>query len=216
MTKPRYEAILFDKDGTIFDSESSNKHAWMTTTKAYGIDFSDAEYQQFVGIPTHKCFAIAKIMFPTDFPWDDFFAALRSKILSAYETGVPFKPGFERFFSHIKTLNIPIGLVTSAERQGTELSFASSGYLPDFNVVVTLNDVKKPKPSPEPYLQACKTLGIAPERTLVFEDSNVGLRSAINAGCKTIAIPDLDVIDSLIKNQCYAVLKDFEQAYDLL
>jgi beta-phosphoglucomutase-like phosphatase (HAD superfamily) len=51
---------------------------------------------------------------------------------------------------------------------------------------------------------------------LVFEDSNVGLASAINAGCMAVAIPDLIAIDEVIKNQCFAVLDNFEQAYQLL
>jgi beta-phosphoglucomutase-like phosphatase (HAD superfamily) len=111
---------------------------------------------------------------------------------------------------------MPIGLVTSAQLEGTKLSFQQSGYLSDFTTVVTVDDVKAPKPAAEPYLLACQRLGVAPEHVLVFEDSNVGLASAINAGCKTVAIPDLVVIDEVIKNQCYAVLNTFEQAYDLL
>lgn len=216
MSKFQYDAILFDKDGTIFDSESSNKRAWMATTTAYDIDFTDDEYQQFVGMPTQDCFAIAKRMFPKHFPWDAFFESLRVKIQREYEAGVPFKQGFEAFFRHVKTLDIAIGLVTSAQRRGTELSFKHCTYLSDFDAVVTVDDVHKPKPSSEPYLLACATLGVAPEKTLVFEDSNIGLKAAIAAGCKTVAIPDFPDIDSVIKNECFAVLQNFDQAFDLL
>jgi beta-phosphoglucomutase-like phosphatase (HAD superfamily) len=180
------------------------------------LDFTDTHYQQFVGVPTKDCFEIARAIFPADFVWDNFFETLRANMLKNFADGVPFKLGFEGFFAHIKTLAIPIGLVTSAQLHGTELSFKKSGYLSDFDTVVTVEDVEAPKPAPEPYLLACKHLQVEPSHTLVFEDSNVGLASAINAGCMAVAIPDLIAIDEVIKNQCFAVLDNFEQAYQLL
>jgi HAD superfamily hydrolase (TIGR01509 family) len=141
---------------------------------------------------------------------------LHANLFNIYQHGVPFKPGFEAFFKHVKTLNIPIGLVTSAERKGTEFSFERSGYLKDFDVVITLDEVTHPKPASEPYLLACASLGVRPKHTLVFEDSNIGLTAAINAGCQTVAIADLIAIDEVIKKQCFAVLDDLTQAYHLL
>ncbi|MFC4700003.1 HAD family hydrolase [Glaciecola siphonariae] len=215
MSKIRIDAILFDKDGTIINSEFANKTAWMTSMTEHGVDFSEADYQTFVGVPTQKCFDMARDMLPKDFDWEAFFSTLRTNIRKHYDAGVPFKPGFEDFFAHIKTLKLPIGLVTSAERKGTELSFKRSGYLTDFNTIVTIEDVDDPKPAPAPYLLACRKLNVAPEHTLVFEDSSVGLQSAISAGCITVAIPDLVDLDVLIKNQCYRVLTSFSDAYEL-
>nr|WP_136251329.1 HAD family phosphatase [Ningiella ruwaisensis] len=216
MSKTRIDAILFDKDGTIFDSEQANKTAWMTTTKEFGIDFSESHYQQFVGVPTQDCFAMAKTMFDSDFPWDEFFVSLRKRMLRQFEQGIAFKTGFESFFSHIKTEQYPLALVTSANRFGTELTFKQSGYLSDFQAVVTVDDVKQPKPHPEPYLLACSILEVEPSHTIVFEDSNVGLLAALDAGCKVIGIEDLVPIEPAIKSRCFATVENFQQAKSLL
>ncbi|MBT1450756.1 HAD family phosphatase [Glaciecola sp. XM2] len=211
----QFDAILFDKDGTIFDSEHSNKSAWLASTKAFGIEYNDADYQRFVGLPTQACFDMAKREFPADFPWSAFLDDLRERLRTNFANGVPFKKGFEAFFAHAKTLNIPLGLVTSAQRTGTELSFQHSGYLNDFSVIVTVDDVSEAKPSPEAYLLACSKLQVDPAKTLVFEDSSVGVQAAVAAKCVTVAIPDFTAIDPALVAQCHASLANFEQAYRL-
>ena len=83
-----------------------------------------------------------------------------------------------------------------------------------FDIVVTVEDVRHPKPAPDAYLLACERLNVSPNNVLVFEDSNLGIQAALAAGCMTIAIPDMLEIDASLKQECFAELTCFESVAD--
>ena len=70
---------------------------------------------------------------------------------------------------------------------------AQAGLAGDFQHLITLDDVTRAKPAPDPYLLAAKWLGVAPARCLVFEDSEVGAEAAHSAGMRVVQVPDLVV-----------------------
>jgi HAD superfamily hydrolase (TIGR01509 family) len=216
MSFSSFDAILFDKDGTIFDSEQVCCDAWIKAAKLFDVDFTTAMFKKFIGLPTPDCFKMAHQDFGAEFPMDQFIVEVHHFISEQHRIGLPIKKGFDRFFRHLLANNIPCGLVTSAEHDSAIESFRQTDYLEKFKVFVTIKDVHSPKPAPECYLLACEKMGVKPERVLVFEDSNAGIEASIEAGCQTIAIPDMLSIEPRLLNRCYQVLSSFDDAYDVL
>lgn len=204
-----FSAILFDKDGTILDSENISADAWVFGASQQGQHFSREDFIEFVGIPTDDCYRIIKQKFGHGFDIQRFISDTRAYIDTEKIKGLPVKTGFSEFFDTVYQLNIPLGLVTSAGKKSTISSMQHLNILEKFQVIITVDDVTKPKPAPEPYIKACQLINVSPENTLVFEDSVVGLKASIRAGCKTIAIPDMMIIDKRLEIECYAVLPNF-------
>ncbi|NTU57565.1 MAG: HAD family phosphatase [Chlorobiaceae bacterium] len=93
---------------------------------------------------------------------------------------------------------VRLGIVTGSPRDKLELMHGDNGLLDRFEVIVTDDEVKNPKPHPEPYLQALGSLGIEPEECLAVEDSRRGLDSAHAAGIACIVVPN-----ALTRGQCF-------------
>mgnify|MGYP006173015307 CR=1 FL=1 len=83
------------------------------------------------------------------------------------------------------------GTVTSTGREGAHHKLGLAGIAHHFRTVVTFDDVRHPKPAPEPYLLAARLLGVSPARCLVFEDSEAGAEAAHRAGCVVVQVPDV-------------------------
>ncbi|KMT64263.1 HAD family hydrolase [Catenovulum maritimum] len=210
------KAVLFDKDGTIFDSEKMYCDSWVESAKAFNQHFTAKMYDDFVGVRAVECYARAHKMFGEDFPMEEFIAHNRAYIDHQKSLGLPQKPGFSDFFSQLKQLNMPIGLVTSSVHDAAVLSFTKTDYMDEFKVFITGDLVTQAKPAPDCYLMACEQLKLNPENVLVFEDSSAGVAAATSAGCQTVAIPDYLPVDKQLLGKCIHVLESFEQAHFLI
>ncbi|WP_143873633.1 HAD family hydrolase [Catenovulum sediminis] len=212
MNTPRIQAILFDKDGTIFDSEKIYCESWIESAKAFNVPFSAKDYDKYVGIRANECYRLAQKEFGTDFPLDDFMRHNRAFIDEQKRRGIPVKPGFISFFDKARQTGVPLGLVTSSARDAAILSFTGTDFLRHFEVFVTGDDVENAKPSPECYFLAAQRLNISPDNILVFEDSNAGVQAALEAGCNVIAIPDYLEINKKLQKKCWHLLDSFNEA----
>ncbi|MDT0596119.1 HAD family hydrolase [Glaciecola petra] len=210
------DAILFDKDGTIFDSERVCCDAWEQSANEFGYEFDREYFLNFVGLSAPESQKLVYAYFGADFPIQDFLQRARTLIHTEKAKGLPIKKGFDAFFTLAKTLNIPMAVVTSSNTESAEKSFAKTDYWQSLAFVITSDDVDHPKPNPQPYLRACKRIGAKPQHTLVFEDSNIGITAALAAACQTIAIPDLLPIQSKLAEQCLAVVESFDDAQKFL
>lgn len=210
------KAVLFDKDGTIFDSEKIYCESWVHSAKAFNVHFTAQMYDQFVGVRATECYQRAQAMFGDDFPMDEFIRHNRDYIDQQKRAGVPLKPGFKSFFDRLLLTNVPIALVTSSARDAAILSFSRTEYLNHFDAFITGDQVEHAKPAPDCYLLACEQLNVKPENCLVFEDSTAGVTAAVAAGCQTVAIPDYLPLPADLLNQCAYVFDSFEDAHFLL
>jgi HAD superfamily hydrolase (TIGR01509 family) len=212
----QFDAILFDKDGTIFDSEQVCCDAWMATAKVFDVHFTTDMFKRFIGIPTDLCNQIAHQEFGLTFPMDDFILETRRYISAKKRQGLPIKKGFDRFFNYILENKVPVGVVTSSAYDSAVESFQQTAYLQALDVMITFDDVANPKPAPDCYLLACKQLSVSPKRVLVFEDSNAGIKASLAAGCHTIAIPDIVELEPALLADCLHTLTSFDEIYGIL
>ena len=205
-----FDAILFDMDGTIFDSETVHREAWKITANQFGQVFTNEMYLQFIGITTPDCMKLAVKMFNNEFELQEFSTCYFDNLKILMQHGVPIKTGFSAYFNLIKKLNKSLGIVTSSTITGVQSNFLHCDFYSKFKVVVTRDDVNQFKPNPEPYLLACERLAVNPQRAIVFEDSNTGATAALDAGCYTIGIPDLVPFNRETANNLHLAIDSFE------
>jgi len=104
------------------------------------------------------------------------------------EDGVPFRPGARQMLRALRDAGIPTALVTMSMRRMAE-SVVELIDFDAFDVIIAGDDATRPKPYPDPYLQACEALGVEPHSTVAFEDSPNGIRSAVASGAAVVGIP---------------------------
>lgn len=181
------EAVLFDLDGTLIDTESVAYKAGYGAFAELGLAVDDAFMHQLVGVdqPTSRAF-IQRVYPDLDIAeltrlWDARFAA-------AIAQDLPLKHGVQDVLTQALR---PMAVVTSSGRAAAQHKLRLAQIDHHFHHVVTVNDVQRPKPAPEAYLLAAQKLGVLPTRCLAFEDSETGAEAAYRAGCIVVQVPDI-------------------------
>lgn len=114
---------------------------------------------------------------------------LLHRMVELYGTAVPLRPGARELLEALRGAAIPAALVSSSYRVLVDAVLDSLGPC-RFATSVAGDEVGRGKPDPEPYLAACRALGVLPAACVVLEDSEAGLRSGEAAGCAVVGIPD--------------------------
>lgn len=203
MSLPRCpQAVVFDLDGTLIDSEALVKEAHFAACNALGVTMTDAQFLSLVGMHREANDAQLRVFYGADFPLERFIEQTRAFV---GQRVAPLKPGALELMDALEALRAPFGLATSSRRPWVERHFAAHGLTPRFATVITRADVVNGKPDPEPYLKAAAALGHAPRDVLAIEDSHPGVRSAHGAGCMTIMAPDLLAPDDEMRAKALVV-----------
>jgi HAD superfamily hydrolase (TIGR01509 family) len=183
-----YDAILFDLDGTLIDTEHLSLTAGLAAFAAGGHAVDRSLLLALVGLDEPTGDALIRQAFP-----DADLSGIRQEwdrgVRHAAAGGLPLKPGATDLL--LRIAGYKRAVVTSSGRDSARRKMALAGLSAQFDHVVTLDDVTCAKPHPEPYLLAAARLGVAAARCLVFEDSETGARSAHAAGCVVVQVPDM-------------------------
>lgn len=182
-----YDAVFFDLDGTLIDTESIALATGLAAFAAHGHAVDEAFMHALVGKDEPTAALIIRAALPgadldaVNRHWREGFAA-------GVDAGLTLKAGAEELLARTAR---PMAIVTSTSRAGAHRKLAIAGIAPSFAHVVTLDDVRAPKPAPDPYLLAAGLFGLDPARCLVFEDSETGAEAAHRAGCVVVQVPDV-------------------------
>ncbi len=180
-------AALFDLDGTLVDSERTWLDAVRDTIEAAGVH-ADAELlASFEGESVHAASVRLSAVCRLREEPDAVAEALETRTLRTLEQQLNWQPGAHAALDSLRTAGIPLALVTSSSRRWFE-AVARRLDLSMFDHVVTASDLELTKPHPAPYLRAAQLLGVAPERCIVFEDSQIGTSAAVAAGCHVVLV----------------------------
>lgn len=187
-----FDAIFFDLDGTLVDTESIALVTGLRAFESVGHPVDEAFMHALVGKAEPQAAALIRAALPA-IDLTAFHAAWREGFDGMMAAdGLPLKSGASEL---LDLLDHPLGLVTSTGRQGAHHKLGLAGLAHHFRTVVTFDDVRSPKPAPEPYLLAAERLGVDPARCLVFEDSDIGAEAAHLAGCTVVQVPDVAPTD---------------------
>ncbi len=188
MNEPRLAAVLWDMDGTLVDTEPYWMAAETPLVESFGGTWSHEQALGLVGLGLEDSARILQgtgVRMSTDAIIDHLTAEVMRQLSV---TGVPFRPGARELLASLRAAGVKTGLVTMSMRRMAQTVVDLIDF-DAFDVVVAGDDVTRPKPFPDPYLQACDTLGVSPDDVVAIEDSPNGLRSAVASGAAVIGVP---------------------------
>ena len=183
----RFDALIFDCDGTLFDTMPAHFRVWVDTLSKYGIDFPEEKFYALGGVPAVG--VVETLAREQDIAVDAERVA-HEKELRFAEVGTdhvePIGPVFDlvRRYDGVR----PLAVATGGMRVVLDKILASAGVADLFAATVTADDVRRGKPDPETYLRAAELLGVDPTRCVAFEDADPGLQSARAAGMSAVDI----------------------------
>ena len=190
MTMLRPLAVVFDMDGTIYDTETLSAKGWREAAEHFGLKDFEPTIRDCVGLNRSAIEALLKERFGPSFPLEEFLSYTRTTLQRRVREHCPIKPGAIELLAWLKENGIAIAMATSSHQNTARERLERSGLLDYFPVIVGGDMVAHSKPAPEPYLTACQMLGVLPEEAWGIEDSPNGVRSVHAAGLVTVMVPD--------------------------
>lgn len=186
----RFDAVVFDMDGLMFDTE----HLFFRVADDFMIDHGGRFTEEMMSLMIGRRAIDAGKVFHshgglTHRPVPEIMTDVKSRFYARMLTDSNTMPGLVDLLDHLKTANIPHAVATSSGRHHAESLISHHGILNRFQFLLTGEDVKQGKPNPEIYLSAAERLGVKPNRMLVLEDSAAGLHAAKAAGAYAVGVP---------------------------
>ena len=178
------EAVIFDFDGVIVDTEPIHRVREMEVLRKFGIVISKEEYVKYRGMNYETiCKDIAKTH-PSKPDPKVLEAALMNGCVESYEKADAFD-GAKELIEGLSG-KFRMAIASSANRPEIVSTLERLGMSQFFKVIVSTDDIVNSKPDPEIFLKAAKALGISPGNCVVIEDATNGIRAANTAGMKSI------------------------------
>ena len=193
MKERLFDAIIFDHDGTLVDTESPDYEACRIMCQELGITLSMADWARIVvGRMDGYNTLFNEIIQPhlkNGFTQENMWERLRELWpITLQNTGL--MPGAYNLLTQLHKKNHTLAVATAADRNWAMRWLTNFNLLPYFQAISTGEDVKNNKPAPDVYLHAAQQLSVNPQRCLVFEDSLVGVEAAKSAGMIVVAVPN--------------------------
>ena len=208
----KFEAVVFDMDGVIFDSERATMNCWLELAKKYNIENLEEPFLACTGTTNQRTREIMLEAYGEDFPYDKFAKEASVMFHEKYDGGkLPMKSGVHALLDYLQYQGKKIALASSTRKQTVVNELRDAGILEYFDELVTGDMVTHSKPHPEIFLLACEKIGVKPENAYAIEDSYNGIRSANAGGLRPIMVPDLLPADDEMNGLSEAVLKSLDE-----
>lgn len=198
------DAVLFDCDGVLVDSEPASEWAWRGALRRYGLEMGD--FEAWVGT-TDEAIAVRFAPESGVSPRELLEAASRLLEIRLEEEPLKVFADAADALQRVESAGLLTAVVSNSERWRLEAVLTSAGLGGRFAVSVTSDDVARPKPDPDMYLRAGQLLGVETSRCLVIEDSPTGVAAARGAGMRVVAVdremfapPALDAATRIVRS----------------
>lgn len=184
------EAVLFDLDGLMADSEPLAEWAWRQVLARYGQQWEREISHQILGLRVADSARLICQRFQLPISPAQAAAERDRLFLAAVPERLRARPGLQPLLDELVARRLPLGVATSGHRRYVALALETLGLTDRFHAVVTGEDVLHGKPAPDIYLLAAQRLGVAPQRCMALEDAPLGLAAAHAAGMLCVAVPN--------------------------
>lgn len=209
-TRKHPEAVVFDMDGLLFDSEALYRDAFLGAAGQLGHTLTSADFLGLVG----RSWATNSAVLQRQLGSVERVETFRLLWMRHYEErrpGLQLKPGVMRLLSRLDELRLPRAICTSSDHEDVKRNLQSHGLAGRFDAIVAAGDYANGKPAPDPFLRVAELLGKPPANCLALEDSFNGVRAAAAADMRTIMVPDLLVPTDEIRALCEFVAVDLHE-----
>jgi HAD superfamily hydrolase (TIGR01509 family) len=183
------DAVIFDLDGVLIDSEQLWNQAKQELVRAVGGRWRDDASVAMLGMSSPEWSAYMRNELAVPLTAEQINREVVARMERMLRDRLPLLPGAVESVEALAA-RWPLGLASSANREIIQLVLGLSGLSGAFRTVVSSEEVPRGKPAPDVYLEAARKLGVRPERCVAVEDSSNGLRAAAAAGMTVIAVPN--------------------------
>lgn len=211
------EAIVFDMDGLMLDTERTGLRAYDLAAAELGLELPESTYLALVGRPARDSCRILASLLPAHYPIQALFTRAGQLYMQLVESGsIPLKAGVFELLDFIDARGLKAAVATSTERHLAIKKLAGPGLLQRFQTIVCGDDVPRGKPYPDIYLEAANRLGVSPGSCLALEDSIAGIQAAQAAGMTTVMVPDLIAPTEEVRHSVHAIVETLEHVIELI
>lgn len=215
------EAVVFDMDGILFDTERLSAESWFEAAQKMGLGDITKGVYSCIGRNHTDCRIFMKEEYGEDFPYEEFHecngAIFRKKV---EQDGLPVMKGAPELLKWLKEKDIRTALASSSSHRSVKSHLERAGFTEYFQLIIGGDMVEHSKPQPDIYRKACALFEVEPGRAAAIEDSPNGIRAAHGAGMLPIMVPDLveptEEIHALLYRRCEnltEVLEFFKEKY---
>ena len=183
------EAIIFDMDGVLVDSEPHHVRIEKHQFSINGIFISDEEHLQFMGTASENMWREIARRYQLERPVEDLIEQNRTESIRYFTelSEIPVMPGLVDLLEKLKAKNYLLAVASSSVPEIIDLILGKTGLRKYFQVVVSGEEAGKSKPEPDVFLLAAHKLGVNQKNCLVVEDSENGIKAAQAAGMSCVA-----------------------------
>lgn len=185
-----FDAILFDLDGTLIDSEPIGQRALDIFLARYGITPPPGFIHRLVGRRAHDNATLMLSEFALPLSVEEIILEQRHLTNTMVEQEVETLPGAETLLQTLRERGIRMAVATSSQRPYLAMVLAKFGWTDVFAATVAGEEVTHGKPAPDIFLRAAELLDVSPSRCLVVEDAPHGVAAGLAAGATVVAIPN--------------------------
>jgi len=187
------DAVIFDNDGLLLDTESVWTRAEEDLFERRGHEFTPADKLELVGSSAAIAGGILERRLGEPGRAGELIEELNELVVAELERGVEAMVGARELLAALGERGTPLALVSNSPIVFVRRSLQIVGLEDSFDVILSAHEVGAPKPAPDPYLEACRRLGIEPGPTVfALEDSPSGVAAAVAAGLTVIGIPSIE------------------------
>lgn len=212
-----FDAIVFDMDGVLFDTESVSKRGWFKVAQEMNIPDIAETLKNCTGVTQPTMRAYFQTRYGADFPYDDFHTRTSTLFYETLEReGVQLMPGVKELLAWLRAQGKAIGIASSSRMEVILHHLDQHDLRPYFDAILSGDRVQNGKPDPEIYLKACAMLGKEPARCIGIEDSLNGVRAVHAAGMKAVMVPDQIEPTDEIRALTFAIRDSLHEVKDWL
>jgi HAD superfamily hydrolase (TIGR01509 family) len=183
-----FDAVVFDMDGVLIDSEPLHFEALGDVVGRDGVQLGRAENEEFIGTTVEATFSTLIARYGLTRSIAEYTRLYDDAVLEVLAQRRPPQPGVLALIGSARGHGMRLAVASSSRRLWIDATLRSIGLSDAFDVIVSGDDVSHGKPDPEIYLLAASRLGVLPERCLAIEDAPKGVRSARQAGMTVIGV----------------------------
>ena len=185
----RIQAVVFDMDGLLVDSEPLWQEARIAAFGADRLRWTEADQHRVMGSATEEWAVFLAERLDHAYSADEIIERVLAEMEQAYRRHVPLLPGAQQVIAQVAAV-YPVAIASGSPRRLVNAVLDATGWRDVFPVVVCSDDVQRGKPAPDAYLEVAARLGTAPDTLAVFEDSANGILAGLAAGAYVIAVPN--------------------------